>query len=103
MSSRFIRLAFRFDDPSPVSKRAVEEKVLFELQKRRVPATFAVVPFRHTSDAKISFTRNQAAHFMGGIDDGTVEIAQHGFTHRDAGYSNDGARSEFFGVPPDEQ
>ncbi len=95
-----IRFAIRFDDPSATSKHAVEARVIEELSSWKLPATFAVVPFRKTqSGEKIPYGTEHATHFMSSIDAGLLEIALHGYTHSKSGLSPDDRNSEFLGVP----
>lgn len=98
-----IRLAFRFDDPSPVSKRHVELNVMEELRKRQLPITFAVIPYRIRSGTEFRFTEERASHLLDGISSGLVEVALHGCFHRNSDYSTEGNLSEFYGVPHDRQ
>jgi len=93
-----IRLAFRFDDPSPVSKHSVEISVLNELNKHRLPATFAVVPFRTRANQEFKFTDKSASHILSGLDSGRLEIALHGCMHIDTSGKEETGPSEFFGL-----
>ncbi len=52
-----IRIAFRFDDPSPTSDHVVEKQLIAELQCRELCATFAVVPFSVRPEGRIDLDR----------------------------------------------
>jgi peptidoglycan/xylan/chitin deacetylase (PgdA/CDA1 family) len=97
-----IRLAFRFDDPSPVSKHGVEERVLEQFVERRLPATLGVIPLRGEPGAEVGFSRETASHLLAASDSGLIEIALHGYAHRDTGLCRN-ERSELAGLAPDRQ
>jgi peptidoglycan/xylan/chitin deacetylase (PgdA/CDA1 family) len=110
MGNSPIRLAIRFDDPSPASKTHVEEAVLAELSQRDVKATFAVVPFWGEPGVEAGLTEKAAAHLIEARSKGYAEIALHGYSHRNAeDRSHESSRrfpscsSEFDGVPYDDQ
>jgi len=94
-----IRIAFRFDDPSPVSKQHVEEMVFAEFYSRNIPLTCATVPVRPRGGTEIRFTRDRASHYKAMHQAGLMEIALHGYTHCEARSIPDGAPSEFAGIP----
>lgn len=98
-----IRIAFRFDDPSPVSKRHVEERLFEQFMSRQIPLTCAVIPARMRAGHEIRFTRESAAPLRQAIETGLVDVALHGFLHRDGGLAPAGGRSEFAGVAPQRQ
>ena len=99
-----IYFAIRFDDPAANSKHEVEIRTLEELIPRRIPATFAVIPFRRSGTGhRIAYEPRHAKHFKEGLEQGLVEVALHGYTHTNAGLATDGANSEFAGVAAQKQ
>jgi len=97
-----IRLALRFDDPSPTSHRGVEEGVLRTLQRSGARATVAVIPFRDGAQGRLALDREQTAHLLAAQARGHVEIALHGHSHRCRGPAHP-RPSEFVGVDAREQ
>jgi predicted deacetylase len=99
---------FRFDDYSASSPVEIETALVAALRRHKVAATFGVIPEvtkgRYNdpntlgtvpyTPAKIDFLRRAA-------QDGSVDIALHGFNHRTR--SSAGPHSEFVGMPADEQ
>jgi len=100
---KLLRVVFRFDDPSPVSKHVVEERVFEALRLRGIPLTCAVIPARLRGGLEIRFTPETACHLTRGLASGLLEVALHGRLHRDAGMGRNGRPSEFEGVPIDSQ
>lgn len=98
-----IRIAFRFDDPSPVSKHGVERGVLSEFSKRGLALTFAVIPARIREGRELFFSNESASHLLQGMQDGSCEIALHGFRHKKRSVNGKVIDSEFQGVPYSEQ
>lgn len=98
-----IQIAFRFDDPSPVSKRHVEEHVFEAMLSHRIPLTCAVIPARLRESGAVTFTSETSSHLRHGIGTGLLEVALHGYLHREARPSPSGCPSEFAGVPVKQQ
>ena len=98
-----IRIIFRFDDPSPVSKIHVEELIFEELFTRKIPLTCAVIPARIRGETRIIFTRERANHIVNWHKEGFMDIALHGYLHREARAIPEGRPSEFLGVPIQKQ
>lgn len=98
-----IRIAFRFDDPSPVSKQHVEEMVFDALHSRNIPLTCATVPVRPRGGNEIRFTRDRISHYEIMHHAGLMEIALHGYSHCDARTMPTGNPSEFAGIPYQQQ
>lgn len=73
-----IRVAIRFDDPSPVSQRCLEESIIDLLGRAGVPVTFAVVPFSETGGGTSSLNEVNAAHLLAAQRLRIVDIALHG-------------------------
>ncbi|MDP2832089.1 MAG: DUF2334 domain-containing protein [Pseudomonadota bacterium] len=88
-----IRLAFRLDDPSITSNQEIEAHILEALARHGLRATFAVIPFRVTADGRKPLTRDRAQAMRAGIAQGVLDVALHGYQHRNARTS--GHPSEF--------
>jgi peptidoglycan/xylan/chitin deacetylase (PgdA/CDA1 family) len=107
MASKTIHVILRFDDPSAVSPADLEAAIVAALRRRGMSVTFGVVPFVCAGDIadpspqpllplpedKIALLRRAAA-------DETIEVALHGYSHQARAA---GVRSEFAGLPADEQ
>jgi len=94
-----LRVAFRFDDPSPISKRWVEEIVIEACSRRKIPLTCAVIPAKNCHGAEVNFSVEQAKLFREAVNSANVEVALHGRLHCDAGKGVGGRPSEFEGIP----
>lgn len=92
-----IDIAIRFDDPSAVSDHVLERALLDSLDQHAVRATFAVVPCAEQRTLQAT----DVPHLVAAQQSGTVEIAQHGFSHFDAKTSS--LPSELAGVDPASQ
>lgn len=97
-----IRVAIRFDDPSPTSDRALEGALVSALQRAGARATFAVIPFVGPPSAQLALDAERAAHLIEAQRCGVIEIAQHGYSHRNRA-AMDEKRSEFRGLGSREQ
>lgn len=96
-----IRVALRFDDPSPISHREVEEGVIAALAENDARATFAVIPFKDTPAGRLAVDANNGSHLLAAHRAGVVEIALHGHSHL---HLSPGAKpSEFSGVSAERQ
>ena len=93
-----IRIALRFDDPSPSSNHVLEAAIIDTLASRRCSATLAVVPFKRLNGNLVALTKEHAVHLVDAVDRGTVEIALHGFSHEQRGSAPHGRPSEFAGL-----
>ena len=91
-----IRVAIRFDDPSPDSQRGLEEGIIDLLGSEGVSATFAIVPFSETHGGSLSLDEVNSAHLLAAQRLGIVEIALHGHSHKR--HNSEGFPSEFFGL-----
>lgn len=92
-------MVFRFDDPSPVSKLHVEERLFQEFFSRRIPLSCAVIPARLRDGEEVRFTPERSAHLREAATSGLLDVALHGYLHRDSRQVPIGGRSEFAGVP----
>ncbi|MDP2852246.1 MAG: DUF2334 domain-containing protein [Gallionella sp.] len=90
-----IDVAIRFDDPSATSDHALERELVAEQESS---ATFAVIPCAD----RLPLRAEQMAHLIEAQRCGTVEIAQHGYSHESCIGGSD-TPSEFAGVDPAEQ
>jgi len=95
-----IQLAFRFDDLSPSSNLALERGIIDAFASHKCRATLAVIPFRRLNGELLGFTKERASHLVDAANQGTAEIAQHGFCHEQRGSTPQGKPSEFSGVAP---
>lgn len=93
-----IDVAIRFDDPSATSDHALERELVRILAEQEACATFAVIPYAE----RLPLRAEQMAHLIEAQRYGTVEIAQHGYSHESRTGESD-APSEFAGVNPAEQ
>lgn len=98
-----IRIALRLDDPSPVSDQELERGILEVLEDLEIPATFAVVPFARDEEKLVPLSTENVPHLLDAHTRGRIEVAQHGYAHDCLTDSGQGAPSEFWGVPEDEQ
>jgi peptidoglycan/xylan/chitin deacetylase (PgdA/CDA1 family) len=97
-----IRLAFRFDDPSEASNQAIEAGVIEALRRHGACATLAVIPFSMVDGQKIALSAARAQPLVAALQDGIVEIAQHGHCHRRCA-PEPALPTEFAGLPRDDQ
>ncbi len=93
-----IDVAIRFDDPSALSDHALERALLQRMARHAVRATFAVIP---CADQAV-LRPDRVPHLVEALRSGSVEIAQHGFSHQSCG-TDPILPSEFAGVDPAEQ
>ena len=93
-----VRVAFRFDDPSPSSNHALERAVIEALGSWNCSATFAVIPFKRVNGELAGLTKEKVAHLVDAVDRGTAEVALHGFSHERRGSALHGKPSEFVGL-----
>ena len=98
-----IRVAFRFDDPSPSSNQALERMIIAALAAHHCSATVAVIPFRRIDGDLVALTEQRAEHLIEATARGTLEIALHGFSHERHGTASSGKPSEFAGRASVEQ
>lgn len=96
-----IHVAIRFDDPSVTSNRVVEQGVIDALRNTGLVATFAAIPFVRMNGELVPLDADNAGHMVSAVNEGVIEIAQHGFCHQRA-FEQD-PPSEFVAVPLHEQ
>lgn len=97
-----IRVAIRFDDPSPTSHQALEAALISALQRAGARATFAVIPFTDRPEGQLALGAERAVHLVEAQRYGVIEIAQHGCSHRN--HATPGQKkTEFRGVAGEEQ
>jgi predicted deacetylase len=92
-NDRMIDIAIRFDDPSAISDHALERALLDSMATYTVRATFAVIPCAEQR----SLLATDVPHLVDAQQRGTLEIAQHGFSHDNATSAN-ALPSEFAGI-----
>lgn len=98
-----IRIALRLDDPSPASDHELERGILAVLKELEIPATFAVVPFAQVQGELQPLHPENVLHLVEAYAGGRIEVAQHGYAHECMTASGEGAPSEFWRVPTEEQ
>lgn len=98
-----IPIAFRFDDPSPVSDRVLETEILRCFERHRAPLTVAVIPFQRVSGELVALGSEQVSHIARLLRTGLVEVALHGYVHDECSRTPHGDPSEFWGVPLPQQ
>jgi len=98
-----ITVALRFDDPSPTSNHALEERIISALDRHKMAATFAVIPFSNKDGRIIDLDERSARHLTEASRRNIIEIALHGHSHLDRRSVREGPPSEFVSVPPEEQ
>jgi len=97
-----INLALRFDDPSKTSNHQLESDIIQVLEKYRIPATFAVIPYKHSQESPIiALEKQDVAHLINAGKKNIIEIALHGYSHTSNGHLT--INSEFSGHPVNEQ
>jgi len=94
-----IPIAFRFDDPSPASDRALEVEILRRFAERGVPLTVAVIPVCRVNGASMELEGAHVEHIAPLARAGLVEVALHGYAHEERNRTPDGDPTEFWGVP----
>jgi len=97
-------VCFRFDDPSAISDHALEQEILEIFAAQGASVCVAAVPFARRPDGEpVPLSPRNATHLVDAARAGFVEIAQHGHSHVQRGVDAKGKRSEFAGVPYEEQ
>lgn len=93
-----INVAIRFDDPSATSDHALERELVRILAEQDACATFATIPCAD----RLPLRAKQMTHLIDAQHNGTVEIAQHGYSHESRIGESD-TPSEFAGADLAEQ
>ncbi len=101
-NEKYITVVFRFDDYSERSNTDIEVKIIDAFQRCSVPCTFGVIPYicregydsNHEDIAPLG--QMKADILNNAIKAGTLDIAQHGYTHQSI--VKWGGRSEFAGL-----
>ena len=88
---------FRFDDPSPVSSRSLEERVLGIMRRHGVPLTAGFIPAHCSGTQTITLVDSDLSVWKEAHASGLVEICQHGWLH--AANRLQPNPSEFAGLP----
>lgn len=102
-----IIIVFRYDDYSSISSTELEIRLIATFQKYKIPCTFGVVPFTVANHLNTSpqnvfpLSQPKAMILRNAMKDGTLEIAQHGYSHQTV--SEKGIYSEFYGLNYDSQ
>ena len=98
----YIYIVLRYDDYSTISSTAIELRIIDVLRKNGGCITFGVIPFVSTGDwhnphdtKNLPLTLLKAKILENAINDGVLEVAQHGFSHKT---NSDEHSSEFSGL-----
>lgn len=86
-----IYIGLRLDDPSTTSLHGLEREILSILAAIRIPATFAVIPFRRGQE----ITPDAVPHLLDAHEAGHIEIALHGNSHESHSPTPSDIPSEF--------
>lgn len=92
-----VSIVFRMDDPSSTSDWEAETRVVEMFREAGVPISLAVVPFSNGQE----ITGKRASDLQGWVAEGTVEVALHGYGHKDHQLYE--FPSEFAGAPEEQQ
>ncbi|WP_459938494.1 DUF2334 domain-containing protein [Desulfonatronum parangueonense] len=99
---KIIHVIFRYDDFSSVSPTGMEQKIIALFKKHAASLTIGAIPFiasRNVLDpspqALVPLQEDKAGILRRGHQDGTLEIALHGYAHQS---SCPDRRSEFAGL-----
>jgi peptidoglycan/xylan/chitin deacetylase (PgdA/CDA1 family) len=102
-----IIVVFRFDDYSAKSSTDIELKIIDLFRKNKFSVTFGVIPFITAGDEKIPskqdvipLPRSKGNILQGGLNEGVLDIALHGYSHQTIGI---GKTTEFLGLDYDDQ
>jgi peptidoglycan/xylan/chitin deacetylase (PgdA/CDA1 family) len=100
-----LSVSFRYDDCSGLSDEAAELKLLELFRAHGAGITFAVVPFVRTGDGHslekqplLPFPEPRAELYKPFIQDTTLEVALHGYSHQNNLSGGHPLFSEFIGV-----
>jgi predicted deacetylase len=97
-------VCFRFDDPSAISDHSLEQEILDVFAEQGASVCVAAIPFARGADGEtVPLSPRNATHLVDAARASLVEIAQHGHSHVQRGVDAKGRRSEFAGVPYEEQ
>lgn len=96
-----IRVAIRFDDPSPTSDRVIEAGLIDALEDAQLRATWAITPFGGYEPRSPALDAVSGADILSAFKRGTIEVALHGHSHKNRRSERD--PSEFAGLPLDDQ
>ncbi|MBF0478848.1 MAG: VCBS repeat-containing protein [Candidatus Omnitrophica bacterium] len=84
-----VKIIFRLDDPSSLSDTTFEKNIISIFKSHNIPITFGVIPYRTKGDFHnpaqqdlVPLTQEKANIFKEAVKAGTLEIAQHGYSHQ---------------------
>jgi peptidoglycan/xylan/chitin deacetylase (PgdA/CDA1 family) len=89
---RPITVAFRYDDYGYPNAGPIERQVIEAFRERHLRCTFAVVP----AFDNVSLSAERGEILRKAVEEGVVDVAQHGLTHQ-------GPESSFAGIDPARQ
>jgi peptidoglycan/xylan/chitin deacetylase (PgdA/CDA1 family) len=97
-----IIVVFRYDDYSSLSSTELELSLINTFQKYKIACTFGIIPFTVSNHLNSSpqnvfpLSQPKAMILRNAMKDGTLEIAQHGYSHKTT--PEKGVYSEFYGL-----
>lgn len=87
-----ITVVFRYDDPSATSDTDIENRLIATFREHQITCTWSVIPFVYAGDCteagaqrNIPLPEEKAKLLRAAVQDGVLEIAQHGYTHQPLG------------------
>jgi peptidoglycan/xylan/chitin deacetylase (PgdA/CDA1 family) len=103
-----LTIVFRCDDYSSTSDTAFELRLIDLFRKHHVPITLAVIPcvapdydsVAPTGEPGVPLNEMKARILRDAMDEGVVEVAQHGYNHR---FNGPAWRGEFVGLSYEDQ
>lgn len=100
-----ISLCFRLDDPHARSDHVLESAVFALFARHTMPLCVAVVPFypMGSSGRLIGACQENMPHVADGLRLNRIQLAQHGYSHRNIAGMSSKQPSEFIGIDKDTQ
>lgn len=105
-----IKVVFRYDDYSNVSSTDLEIKLIEVFQKYNAPCTFGVIPYESVSDVNdasmrddVPLTKIKSNILKNSINANIIEVALHGYSHKNTYKGKKHYKSEFLGLDYDSQ
>jgi hypothetical protein len=102
MKNKIVNIVFRLDDFSAVSSTDIERRIIGLFREHRAAVTLGVIPFVCAQDiadpsrqSPLPLPADKVEILRAGVEDGTIDVALHGYSHQTAGVS---AKTEFAGL-----
>jgi peptidoglycan/xylan/chitin deacetylase (PgdA/CDA1 family) len=103
-ANQAMNIVLRYDDYCNTSSLIVERDILRLIDEHGISVSFGVIPFENSDTEHIvqsCVSESKIELLSSFVEQGSVEIAQHGFVHRSI--SADQLKTEFKGLSADEQ